>query len=345
MELEELENNVFSFIQENNLIEKNDNLVLAVSGGADSIFMLYVLNNINKKYDLKLNMVVCHLNHLIREEAVKDLEYVKEVSSNFKIPFFSKEVDIPKTSKQRGLSEEEVGRIERYKFFTEIGIQEFGENNFKICVAHNLNDNTETVFLNLIRGTGIDGLKGIEVRNNNIIRPILFVKREEIEEYLNEKGIKYIIDKTNLSSDYTRNSIRNELLVFIKEKYNPNIDETIFRTSEILRDEDLLLEDITKYMLEDLILNKEEIEKQENNKIEKFKLELDLKKFNDLDIALRRRMLRYLLKEYFNTYKNISKINIDDAIKLIYNNIGNKYTMLNKDIKVAVNKGIITISN
>lgn len=354
MELEKLEKDVFTFIKENNLIEKNDNLILAISGGADSIFMLYVLNNINQEYNLNLNFVICHLNHMIREEAKEDVEYVKEVSNKLNILFFSKDVDILKIVKESKRSEEEIGRIERYKFFNEIGIQEFEKNNFKVCVAHNLNDNTETVFLNLIRGTGIEGLKGIEVKNNNVIRPILFVKREKIEEYLNNKNIKYIIDKTNLSSDYTRNSIRNEILPIIKEKFNPNIDETIYRTSDILRDEDLLLENITKYMLEDLIINKEEIlkeQKQQKQEIEKekknnkIKIELDLKKFNELDIALRRRVLKYILKIYFDTYKNISKINIDDAIKLIYNNIGNKYTMLNKNIKVEVNKGIITIIN
>lgn len=224
-------------------------------------------------------------------------------------------------------------------FFGEIGEQEFGKNNFKICVAHNLNDNTETVFLNLIRGTGIDGLKGIEFKNNNIVRPIIFVKRELIEEYLNKKIIKYVIDKTNLSIDYTRNSVRNELLPIIKEKFNPNIDETVFRMSEIVKDEDLLLENISKYMLEEILIDvkKEDLLVSAVN--------LDLKKFNELDIALRRRILRYILKSYFNIYKNISKINIDDAIKLAYNNIGNKYTMLNKDIKFTVNKGIITISN
>lgn len=117
MELEKLEDNVLTFIKENNLIEKNDNLVLAVSGGADSVFMLNVLNNINKRYNLNLQFIVCHLNHMIREEASFDAEYVEQISHEFNIPFFLKEVDIPNLTKKEKKSEEEIGRIERYKFF------------------------------------------------------------------------------------------------------------------------------------------------------------------------------------------------------------------------------------
>lgn len=319
---------IYEYIRKDNLIEKEDNLVLAISGGADSIFMLYTLNEVNEKYNLGLNMVICHLNHMIRDEAISDLNYVKEVADKLNIEFFSKDVNIPNLSKEEILGEEELGRRERYIFFNEIGKEVFGEN-YKICTAHNLNDNTETVLLNLIRGTGIDGLTGINNITNNIIRPILFVERDLIEKYLNKRNIKYVIDKTNLESEYSRNSIRNELIPFIKEKYNENFDQSIYRMSQILRDENELLNKIITeiYNDENIILNK-----NSNRNV----IEIDLKKFNELDIVIRRRLLRYILNEYFNIFTNISKINIDDSIEMAYKNIGNKYTMLNKEIKLSI---------
>lgn len=329
-----IEENVYSYIQANNLIEKNDNLVLAVSGGADSIFMLYILVSLNEKYNLNLNFVVAHLNHMIRDEAKTDLDYVKKCADELNLKFFSKAVNIKEKSNVEKRSEEEVGREERYKFLNDVGKESFGKDNYKICTAHNLNDNTETIFLNLMRGTGIDGLKGIELINNNIVRPVLIIERKDIEEYLNLNKIKYIVDRTNLESEYTRNSIRNELLPLIKEKYNDNIDHTLYRMSEILRDEDLFLDNITNKILEDITIPTKGKE-----------VKLDLIKFNELEIVLKRRVLRKVLKEDFNTYKDISKINIDDAIKIAYNNIGNKYMMLNKDIKFTILRGEITISN
>ena len=331
-----IEENVYSYIKENNLIKANDNLVLAVSGGADSIFMLYIIHKLNKEYNLSLNLVVGHLNHMIREEANEDLKYVEKCSDKLELKFISKAIDIANKAKIEKRSEEEIGREERYKFLNEVGEDYFEKNNYKICTAHNLNDNTETILLNLLRGTGLDGLRGIENINQNIVRPILIIERKDIEKYLNKNEIKYIIDKTNLESEYTRNSIRNELLPFIKEKYNENIDHTLYRMSEILKDEDALLESINNELLKDILI----LENIDSNK----EIKLDLKKFNELDIALRRRMLRYIFKTYFNLYKDISKVNIDDAIKIAYNNIGNKYTMINKNIKFSVLRGEIIIN-
>ena len=333
-------NDVYKYINENNLIEKNDNIVLGVSGGADSVFMLHILHDLNTKYDLNLNFIICHINHLIREEAYEDLEYVKSLAKEMDIKFESKEVNIPEMKAKLKTSEEEIGREERYKFFNEIGLENFSKDNYKIATAHNLNDNTETLFLNLMRGSGLDGLRGIDVVNNNVIRPILFVDRKIIEEYLDDKNIRYVIDKTNLESDYTRNSIRNELLPFIKDKYNPNIDQTIFRTSNILKDEVDFLNNLTKKTLKEITINDN---RKDSSKEVKNVLKLDLYKFNELDIALRRRILKYIINEVFSIYKNISKTNIDDAILLAYNNIGNKYMYINKYVKVSILRGIITI--
>lgn len=333
-------NDVYKYINENNLIEKNDNIVLGVSGGADSVFILHILKELNTKYDLNLNFIICHINHLIREEAYEDLEYVKSLAKEMDIKFESKEVNIPEMKAKLKTSEEEIGREERYKFFNEIGLENFSKDNYKIATAHNLNDNTETLFLNLMRGSGLDGLRGIDVVNNNVIRPILFVDRKIIEEYLDDKNIRYVIDKTNLESDYTRNSIRNELLPFIKDKYNPNIDQTIFRTSNILKDEVDFLNNLTKKTLKEITINDN---RKDSSKEVKNVLKLDLYKFNELDIALRRRILKYIINEVFSIYKNISKTNIDDAILLAYNNIGNKYMYINKHVKVSILRGIITI--
>ena len=215
-------------VREHNMIESGEKVLAAVSGGADSVCMLHVLNRLKK--DLNFEIFCAHLNHGIRGEAADaDEAFVEKLCLENEIPFFSKRVDVPKIAKSQKVTLEEAGRIARYEFFSELAT---AHGISKVATAHNKNDNAETVLMRILRGTGIDGLKGIAyVREDGVIRPVLDVSREQIEDYCSENGLSFCVDATNSDNDYTRNKIRNELLPYLKKEFNERIDDSLCRLS------------------------------------------------------------------------------------------------------------------
>ncbi len=216
-------------IKEHNMIEKGDSLLVALSGGADSVCLTHALNALSKEMGFSLS--AAHLNHGIRgEEADRDESFAKGFCEGLNIPFYQKHVKAEEIAKAEGLTVEEAGRKERYAFFNEI-CRNKGQNI--IATAHNRDDVAETVLMRIIRGTGTDGLSGIKfIREDGVIRPLLSVSREEIEEYCRENGLSYCTDSTNADNDYTRNRIRNELLPYLRENFNPNITESLITLSQ-----------------------------------------------------------------------------------------------------------------
>ncbi|MBP5529556.1 MAG: tRNA lysidine(34) synthetase TilS [Lachnospiraceae bacterium] len=206
---------VYEYIKQNNLLEKNDLLILGVSGGADSVCLLYILKELKEEY--ALNITAVHINHMIRETADRDEAFTKELCEKLDIKFVSYKTDCPAISERDGISLEEAGRNERYRLFNETGEAEYGKDKFKIAVAHHMDDLSETLVFNMSRGTGINGLAGVKCRNRNIIRPLLCVTRAEIEEYLCEKGVTFVNDETNFSDDYARNKIRHKIIPTMNE--------------------------------------------------------------------------------------------------------------------------------
>lgn len=220
----------------------------------------------------------------------------------------------------------------RYEFFNEI-LEKTKAN--KIATAHNKNDNAETVLMNIIRGSGISGLKGIEPKREKLIRPLIESTREEIEEYCEENNLNPRIDKTNFENDYTRNKIRNMLIPYIKENFNPNIIEGINRLSSLATQEDEYLEKKVIEIYNTLLEKKE-----------KAYIALNLKKFNLLETVIKNRIVLYTINELLGSRKAIEKKHIEDIIKLCSNNIGNKYLIPNKKVKILVkNKKIFFIAN
>ena len=171
---------VLETIKKYNLIENGDKIVIGVSGGPDSIALLNVLLEIKKDKIIDFGMVVCHINHMIREEANDDEEYVLNFCKRYNIEFYARRIEIEKIAKESKIGTEEAGRIARYEFFNEI-LEKTSSN--KIATAHTANDNAETVLMNIIRGSGTAGLKGIEAKRDNLIRPLINCTRAEIEEY------------------------------------------------------------------------------------------------------------------------------------------------------------------
>lgn len=313
---------VLETIKKHNLIQDGDKLVLAVSGGPDSMAMLNILKEIQKENIIKFCFCVAHVNHMIREEAKQDEKYVEDYCKKNNIEFYSKSIDVIKLANNNKVGTEEAGRIARYAFFEEV-LEKIKGN--KIAIAHNKNDKVETVIMNIIRGTGIVGLKGIEHKRKKYIRPLLDCERTEIENYCEKENLRPRIDKTNFENTYTRNKIRNIVIPYIKSEFNPNIIDTIYRLSEIVEEEEKYIEEQVEKTYKKLLI--EESEKE---------VILDLKLFNKEKKVIKSRILLYTITRLFGTSKEISKKHIEDLIKLCENNIGNKYLVPNKKIKILV---------
>lgn len=315
---------VLKTIKKYNLIENGDRLVLGVSGGPDSISMLDILNDIknDKNIDIDFNIVVAHINHMIREEAEQDEEYVKNFCKSSNIEFYSKSIDVIKMANNNKIGTEEAGRKARYDFFDEILAQ---TNSNKICIAHNINDNAETLIMNILRGSGVSGLKGIEAKREKYIRPLIECDREEIEKYCEEKNLNPRIDKTNFENDYTRNKIRNIVIPYIKEEFNPNIINTLNRLSTLVKEQEEYFVEVVKEKFERLLI-------EENSE----EIQLDLRNFNKEKKVIKSRLLLYTISRLFGDTKGIEKVHIEDLIKLCENNIGNKYLTPNKNLKVLI---------
>lgn len=227
-------------ISESNMLKKEDKILVALSGGADSVCLCVVLK------ELDYNIGAAHINHKIRDEADSDMEFVKELCMKLGIPLYILEKDVKAIAQKEKISEEVAGRNIRYSFFAETA-EKFGYN--KIAVAHNRNDNAETMLLNLLRGSGSKGLCSIPKVRDNIIRPLIDVKREEIESYLKQKGQDFVTDKTNFECDYTRNKIRNQAIPVLME-INPRFLDSCARTSEIAKEENDFLDMCAQKLVE-----------------------------------------------------------------------------------------------
>ena len=316
-----LEDKVKKYIKENHLIESGETIVVGVSGGPDSICMLTILEKLQK--ELNFQMVVAHINHGIRESALADEEYVKKVCEQKEIPIYIKKENIKDIAQKEKMGIEEAGRMIRYSFFEEIMKK---INAQKIATAHNLNDQAETILMNLFRGSGINGLKGIEKnRNGKYIRPLINCSRKEIEEYCEKNNLKPRIDETNQENIYTRNKIRNICIPYIEKEFNPNIIKTLVRLSDIVTEEANYMEAVTEEEYKNLLLKEEKME-----------IILDLKQFNLLELVIKRRILLYTINRLMDSTLGIEKVNIDDLIKLCQNNIGNKYLIATKGLKILV---------
>ena len=323
---------VLETIKKYNLIENGDKIVIGVSGGPDSITLLNVLLEIKNENVIDFDMVVCHINHMIREEAAQDEEYVLEFCKKYNIEYFVKRIDIEDKAKKDKIGTEEAGRIARYEFFNEI-IKKTSSN--KIATAHTANDNAETVLMNIIRGSGTSGLKGIEAKRDNLIRPLIKCTREEIERYCEVNNLNPRIDKTNFENIYTRNKVRNMLIPYIRENFNPNIIESLNRLSDLSKQENEYLEKETAKIYKKILIE------EKNGEII-----LDLNQFNLQETVIKNRLVLYTINILFGTRSGIEKKHIEDIIKLCGNNIGNKFLIPNKKVKILVkNKKIFFISN
>jgi len=221
------EQKVLRFIKENDLIKLDDKILIALSGGPDSIFLLHFLNKYKNKFKIKLGAV--HINHLLRGKVSdRDELFCKAVCEELNLPFYSSRKNVKVFAKKNKLSIELAARKIRYSVFEKL----VKKNSFdKIATAHVADDNVETVLLNLIKGAGLSGIAGIPVKRGNIIRPVLCLTKKEILDYLAANKFEFRIDESNLSNEYERNFLRNEIIPLIKSRLNPAVERAVLNTS------------------------------------------------------------------------------------------------------------------
>lgn len=324
-------NNIINIVKnnivENSLVKKGDKIVVAVSGGPDSMCLIDTLYRL--KDELEFSILVAHVNHGIRIESDLEKEYVEKYCKERNIPFFYLKVDVPKLSKEKKISEETCGRMVRYDFFEKVR----QENNADlIAVAHNLNDNIETILLNQIRGCGLKGLIGMDFKFNNIIRPLLTIEKKDILVYNNELELHPCFDKTNEEDIYLRNKIRLQLIPYLKE-LNPNFVANISRMRNILKEDNDFIEEYTNIVFDKVII-----------KIDNSKIVFDFSKFMNEHKSIQKRIIRKIIEKKISNLDGIENIHVLDIIKLLNNNIkGKKYIIGNKFTIEIIKKNIAVI--
>lgn len=314
---------VLASIKKYNMLQTGESVIIGLSGGADSVALTLALVEIKSIYQLNLKTV--HINHGLRgDEALRDENFVVNLSDNLKIPVETYFFDVLKEAKLRGLSCEEAGRLVRYEAFMKAAEALGGA---KIAVAHNKNDSAETIIFNLCRGSGLLGLAGIPPVRGNIIRPLIDIEREEIEAYLKEKNAAHIEDSTNSTLCYTRNVIRQMVIPLLKERVNANSVENINNFSHLARDEDLFLNSLARDGYISCLKNEG----------------LDIEKLKSYPETLQKRIIRIALGK-FAALRDISFIHIDEILKLT-RGISGKTVLLPGQFSVKRDFGLLTFIN
>lgn len=305
---------VSNYIKEHNLIKDGDRVLVGISGGADSVCLLHILSTLYEDTDVEFFAV--HVHHGIRdEEADRDEAFVKALCQELKIGYSAYHYDVISLAKSEGLSEEEAGRKVRYEAFIKAS-RVFRCN--KVAIAHNKNDNAETVLFNMFRGSAIKGLTGIDSiitmktdeGSITIIRPLLSVSREEIEAYLEEHNIPYQDDSTNFSNLYTRNKIRNQLLSYAKDEINKNVIDNITNASGHISEAYDFIEQSIKGRYETIVTKNGASFEYDNNVIEQE------------HIVIQKGIVRKILGELAGSLKDIEAKHVEAVLSLSKKQVG-----------------------
>lgn len=294
------------------MIEAGESVAVGVSGGADSMCLLHILNSLKEKYGIKL--VAVHVHHGIRGDgADRDATFVEEYCSKEKIPFHLFRYDVPTLAKEWAMSCEETGRKVRYEAFEQV-LEKECEGKGKIAVAHNADDCAETVLLNLFRGSGIRGLTGIQPVRDKIIRPVLCLTRNEIEQYNRENSIEYVTDETNLTEEYTRNKIRLGIMPVITKEINDKAREHINMTAESLG----LIDDYMVFQCEQVF--KQLVQERDG-------LYIDEAGFKNLHQAMKWQLVKGCLYKVAGRAKDITRSHMEDVINLFNMQVGKQINL------------------
>jgi len=299
-----LREKVINTIKKYRMVESGDKIVLGVSGGPDSVALAYILASLQGEF--RLSLFIAHLNHMFRPvEAEKEVRFVREMGNRLGLPVFVRHENVPAYVQENKVSPEAGAREIRYAFLKEIAAKTGAK---KIALGHTMDDQAETLLLNLLRGSGHTGLGAIMPVNESFIRPLIECSKEEILAYLDQNKLSYCVDSSNLEPLYQRNKIRLELLPLLAKDYNPNIRETLFRTSLILQQEDLYLESQAQRHTGHTLKSGRRGE-----------VILNLKEFEKVPAALKPRILREAIKRVKGNLLQLNFIHISDMLDLIQN--------------------------
>ena len=315
---------IHTTITKYNMLSENDLVLVCVSGGADSVALLYLLYLLKDEFRLRLH--IAHLNHMIRaREADRDAEFVRSLAQRLKLPIISRRVNVPSFVKKNRLSTEEGARILRYRFFSEAAAKIKAD---KVAIAHTADDQAETVLMRIIRGTGLEGLGGIkpaiEQNGMKIIRPLIEVWKKEIENYLKQKNLRFRLDLSNKDKSYFRNKIRLALIPYLARNYNFRIKEILLRLGDVAREDYAFLEKKAEKVFDKLVETKKD----------KFEIEFSIKRLKRCSVAIQRIVMRLAIEKIKGDLRRISFQNLQDLNGLIRSPDRNLFLHLADKIKV-----------
>ena len=330
------------------LINENDMILVAVSGGRDSMCLLDVMATLSEMFDF--DIVVCHINHNIRgTEAKRDEDFVVNYCDDLSIKCITKDVFAIDYSKDKGLSLEESARILRYKALIDIRKELMDDDklslhkNYYIASAHHKNDQAETIIHNIIRGSGLYGLKGMRYLNDYYIRPLLNIDRKEIEEYVKDMSIPYVDDSTNNDMAYTRNYIRNNIMTDFLKLNDKSIEHITDLSNDIIDLYDYI-DDITSKELDNITIT--------NTKKTYI---IDSLKFKSIKRFIQIEIIKTIFDRLNISKKDISRVHLNNIIDLIIGNNNrhldlpynltadkknNQVTFNVNDINISMNKRV-----
>ena len=313
-----LEQQVLQFIQEHRLMSSHQPLLVAVSGGPDSVCLLHILSDL--KDELGIGLHVAHLNHQLRgAESETDAQYVSDLARRLGIPATVERRDVKSYQTQAHISLEEAAREVRYTFLAQVA-RSIGAD--RVAVGHTIDDHIETILMHLVRGTGTRGLRGLQpyaewkskTDSLTIIRPLLQVSREETAGYCHRHHLRPRIDASNLSLSPLRNRIRHQLLPLLRS-YNPRVDDALLRSASIASDDIAFLAQETAQAWDEIA------QQQENTII------LDKERFRQLPSALKRHLLRTAIEKLLGNIMDIETRHIEEIMAALDKPAGKRLSL------------------
>lgn len=328
--MKRLEAKVLDNINSSRMFIPGDKVLIAVSGGSDSIAMLHLLFGL--KDSLKIDLAIAHLNHSARgAESDEDAQFVVKTGASLGVKTFIKKIDVSQEQLKLKTSFQESGRILRRKFL-ETTLNKIDGN--KIALGHIADDQVETFMINLLRGSGLKGLGGMSDINGSYVRPLLSCFKSEILEYLKLQGFEYRFDKSNAKKDYLRNRIRLDLIPNIQKDFNPSFKESLLTTINIIRDEDKYLTDSIASIFKDVAISNTDTAKG---------VKISISSFFNYPLSVQRRFLRHAIFLVKGDLRSQSYSHIQSIIKIMTNGVSGKKICLPSGLAAKISGDFLKI--
>jgi len=319
-------------IRRHSMLEHGDKVLVAVSGGPDSVALLHALRSVRD--ELGIGLHVAHLNHSFRgRESDLDAEYVRALAANLSLDCTVEKIDVPQIQRSLRLSPEEAARLVRYEFLERVAADVHAD---RIALAHTADDQVETVLLNVLRGAGLDGLAGMPPVRGRIIRPLIAIRRSEVENYVESAAadLHPRVDITNLLPMYTRNRLRLELLPLLRREFNPEIDAAILRLAELAREDTAYLNMGSKEALSRVTISREE-----------GAISLDPSGVLSCPLAIRRRLIREAVRAVRGELADIGFAHVEELLRLLGAGADFKYELPGGTFVERTRRGLAFLSS